>query len=204
MTNPSALYLPGTSGEYVSTPDSADFNLTSFEMVVKVSIPNWNTGVDYIVGKGGHFGFRTGANTLILYTRTISGDFAAESATHGLSTDTWYWLRTTYNSIAGTVSFYYAADQSAEPSTWTSISLDVSTGGTGLNDFSSDFLAIGGLGNSLHKTMTISRFILRDAVSSGSLVADFRADAPIEPRYRDSTGKIWTLNGSAYSFVEVS
>jgi hypothetical protein len=33
------------------------------------------------------------------------------------------------------------------------------------------------------------------------LVADYRADYPMGSRYRDSTGKVWTINGSAWSWV---
>ena len=52
----------------------------------------------------------------------------------------------------------------------------------------------------------IHRAQLRDGIGAsgvvgGTIVADYRADAPMGSRYRDAYDKVWTINGSAWSWM---
>lgn len=195
--------LPGTSGEYVSSPDDASFNVSSFEIVARLAADDWTpASFQTIFGKQSQYSFRIDpGGTLTLYRRISSTDYApASTVAAGLTDGVTYWLRATANATTGDVNFYKADDSDTEPSSWTQIGSTVSSS-SGTPDDSANVVTVGTYtASSQNFKGVIHRVILRDAPSGGTFVAEWSAPHT-GTRYRDSTGKTWTLTGSAYSTV---
>lgn len=217
MTTPSALYLPGTSGNYASTPiwDSS-WTLADHCVI-------WHGTLDD-VSPSSHqtlCGNYSGGNGFILRIDPITSDYLRTYISSGVTTISdvklssvfsdgeEMWVAVT-NALTGSYSmtskFWYSSDGTS----WSqlgSTQVDSGTASTATADMwvgSYDSAAAVSMSGKVYDVEFYTGIGANTAPGQGTLVAEFRADAPIEPRYRDSTGKIWTLNGSAYSFVEVS
>lgn len=126
------LYLPGTANNGAWVADSAALRVTgSIDIQVRVAMDDWtpasrqalvakrgnsgsNFNYDLCLNAAGTFQFDYGDSSTTIVTATSS---AAIPATDG----TTYWVRVTRNSATGDVNFYYAADSSSVPVSWTQI-----------------------------------------------------------------------------------
>lgn len=218
MTNPSALYLPGTSGNYVSTPDDASLDMTTtLSVIAHVTMPDWTpTNVTWLVCKGTStdndrsyfFAINTDGKLRLLWstigTYNSSYDhFSTVAPTVSNGED--LWIGVTRDS--STVRFWTSTDGSS----WSQLGSDVAAptgnfynagGGLGVGNVSDGVTTVDPC--IIHYAAVYSGVGANTAPGLGTLVAELRTDAPIEPRYRDSTGKIWTFNGSAFAWQEVS
>jgi hypothetical protein len=179
--------LGATQGNTMSTPDAAALDLTGdLEMVARVNLPDYTTGAaHYLLGKwgattdGSYYFYVTSVGNLGLAWYESGGTLrtASPAINPGLFVDgTTYWVKGTLAVNVGgqyEVKFYYAADSSTEPSSWTQWGATV-TGSTGASSVrtGNGVLSIGALGSiSTSAVGTIYRTILRSGIG-GTTVFD--------------------------------
>lgn len=199
------LYLPGTSGNYVSTPDSAGLSITGpLEIVSRMSC-DWTSASLQAVGvskwSGGGVGDYLLACTSNVLTYYDGSKYPAGVASSGMgrTANTVYWTKVTHDTATGVVSFYTAADSPIEPTSWTLISSSGATSGVrGDSPTACDACGTYNVGTQGLATGKMYRGILRNGIG-GSIAADWNGTLSPGQRQRDSAGNIWTVNGSAWS-----
>ena len=205
-----ALRLTGASGEYVSTPDTTSLRLTSdLCLVAHVALDDWTpTAPNYVVDKAQTYRLyvnTTGGLAYYFYYASNRGPYDSTVAPT-VSNGEALWIAVTHDKAALTCKFWTSSDGSS----WSQLGATI-TGLYPLMSDTGDELAVGAyasgtfpLTGNVYYAAVYSGIGANTAPAQGTLVAEFNPALPIEPRYRDSTGKIWTLNGSAYSFVGVA
>ena len=140
------LYLPGGTGNLFSVPSSVAFNAISgdIELVVRVALDDWTPATTQGVlerdsgdpNRAWHFRVDTTGKLSFRWFPTgsaASSILASSSIVAPFTDGTTYWVKATLdvdNGAGGwTVQFFYASDQSTEPSTWTKIGADVTGAG---------------------------------------------------------------------------
>lgn len=206
-----ALYLPGTAGNYVSTPDHADLDPAGdLEIVARVALADFTPPTAQCLiakrtttdGLAYQLAFNGTTGDLSLSIRTGATDYFSQAvvANPGWVDGSFYWLRMRRTSVDGVVTMEYAADQADEPTSWTSMTVS-GTPRIGALDANAAPVEVGANRNGSDLlTGHIKRVLIRTTIG-GSAVADFRADAGVATRYRDTTGKTWTVNGSAWELA---
>lgn len=222
MANPSALYLPG-SNHNAATPNTADIRITGdISCIGRIALDNYVGAstpqtVMALWSATSYYSYLFTVDTSGNLTFTITDDGVGANAetwtsTAALSTSdgAWEWIGWTWDASASEAKFWVGG--ASATASWSQLGAAVTGTKTSIHSSTAGSLYVGahsaGASDELVGSIQVARLYsgigANTAPGQGTLVADFRADAPIEPRYRDSTGKIWTLNGSAYSFVEVS
>lgn len=206
---PFTIDLPGSNGDFVSTPDSAALNPSgNLDIRMLLAMDDWTpASTVYLMNKGttagNQFGFDLGVNTtgrLILRSSTDGSGGTLETKTSTASptvSDAAYlWIRVVKDITSGDVDFYTAPPQQGEPATWMALGATVA-GQTGAIFDSNQQLVVGAFnGGSLAMAGNVKRAVVR----WGSTTAvDLNAD-----RYPGSgstipaqTGETWTLQGNA-------
>jgi hypothetical protein len=201
MTLPVGVYLPGTAGNYVSTPNHASLIVsTSIDVRFAAALDWQNTSYYSVVSNFSHptgFHFRKQNSAGILgFVTSNTGFYFATAAVSFANGDTG-----AVRCLASTsdVAFYERSDieNIESDSGWTQVGAAKGSGLT-FND-SSQALMVGSspAGSSWPFLGTIYQAYIK---VDGTLVAEFNPLLPVEPRYRDVTGKIWTMNGSAFAW----
>lgn len=126
------IYLPGIG--YLSAPDSAALSMTGdMDFRQRMSFNNISAAAAYRIAAkyittGNQRTWRlyntTGSLTLDMSTTGADSSTATASVSLqslGLTSDTNYWIRFTREQSTGNVKFYYAADSSTMPASWTQI-----------------------------------------------------------------------------------
>lgn len=202
-----AIHLPGSAGEYITTPDHADLDITdNLELVMHVALADWTPASSpNLIAKRqttGQFSWQFSVNTAgtLRLIGTADGSTlgdANSTVAPSVSDGAFLWLRVTF--AAGAVNFYTHVDQNTEPSAaaWTQLGSTRTMTSSITALFSSTSQVE--LGSTLAGTAgNLNGRIRRAIIRSGGVVAaDYRASAAT--RWRDSTGKIWTANGSAWA-----
>jgi hypothetical protein len=217
-----ALYLPGSSGNYVSCPDSAALSIVGdVEMVARVAATDWTPAAEQcFVGKYTTSGDQRSYAFGLFTDGTLTCRFSSDGLTPswgtvtsitaaGLTDLTAYWLKCTIdvnNGASGsTVRFYKADDEADEPTVWTQVGSDrvVATGGISIADTTA-VLEVGSIAVGTTQLFggKVHRAIVRSGIG-GTKVADYRADVP-SLRFRDVHDNLWTVNGSANAFALAS
>lgn len=208
-----AISLPGTVGNYASTPDATALDLTpNIEITCRVALADWTAAAaQCLVAKDDGVGQRSYGLTIdtagILQFYTYSPGFLGNSATVPVPfiDGSAYWIRSVFtgNNGAGNrvIDFYYAPDAVAEPTVWTRLGTQVITAGASTSSNTTAELSIGSLGSSgaLPANGKFHRMILR-TVLGGSIQADFNADtatAGSATWVSATTGETWTKRGTA-------
>lgn len=225
MTNPSALYLPGTSGNYPSASSgSGEYWNADGSISAYVALDDWTPAAKTtVISKWGggavqNWGLFVDTTGVLQVGWYDTGDsllsYYSSTSAPTVSNGEFLWIGVSVDVNNGAsdcdIKFWTGGSNLDSPS-WVQLGSTVNKGSvaqpqSGLNGnlfvgYSSGITVLVG---KLIRASGYTGIGANTAPGQGTLVAEFRADAPIEPRYRDSTGKIWTLNGSAYSFVEVS
>jgi hypothetical protein len=211
------LTLPGTSGNYVSTPDSAAVSVTGdIDIRLKVAMTDWTPseikGYASRYGASGSRSYRfyidtSGLLTLDL-TSTGSGALSAvSSVATGFTDGTTHWVRVTWRNSDNRVQFFTSEDGSS----WTQLGIDKSLDFTGIFDGTSP-LYLGSLSTSSTTANllvgTLYYFELRNGID-GTVVAKYDPSAVAILGTRNpttlvaSTGETWTMNGSAWDWATV-
>jgi hypothetical protein len=203
------LSLPGTSGNYASTPDSAAVSITGdIDLIAKVAPIDWADGVNYrtVISKGAP------SNLQYLLTIALTGKLGfycdsptitAEStvALADLPNDSVKWIRATRSASSGEVKFYTSDDGAA----WTQLGTTVAAA-TGAATDNSDQLEVG-----LRSVSGIQPFSgkiyyaeVRNGID-GTVVAKFdpTETTPADTSFTSSTGEVWTINQSGDPMAEL-
>ncbi len=213
-----ALKLPGLAANNASTPDSAALDITgNIEIVARIALVDWTpAAINTIVGKRA-----TTANSFAYQFRVstagrlemIYGDSpttvvtATSTVSPTVSDGASLWVKVTRNSTTGTVQFFTAADQSAEPSSWTQLGTDVATA-SGSMQVNANVLVLGD-----HQTAgayepvngSLFRVIIRNAIGSGVVFdADFTAVADLATSFTESSSNAATVTINSTTGVDTN
>lgn len=208
------LTLPGTAGNYVSTPDSAANSITSdIDMRAKVARANWTAATtETITAKFSTAGLRSwrwdfrssGTMRLLLYPDGSTTSVGATStASLSYTAGTAHWVRVTWRNSDDRTQFLMSDDGTS----WTQLGADVTMSATGIFNSSSP-VEIGGGPEVSPSTATIYYVDIRSSID-GSPVAKFDPSAVVILGTRNpttviaSTGETWTVNGSAWDWATV-
>ena len=209
-----AIWFPGSNANYASTPDVAALDLTGdMEIVARVAMDDWTPSSSQgICGKGKTSSAAAYSYVLIVDTngglnfQTSDGtnfvNNIASTTPVPVSDGTTVWVRAQFDLTDGSntkVTYAWAADSPTEPSSWTT--LDTKTRAIiSAQNTTNEPLVVGATADN-DRTMKgkLFRVIVRDGIG-GTIVADWNAAAHLGgTRSRDVTGKVWTLNGSAWT-----
>ena len=208
------VQLDGTSGDYITTPDSAALSFSNdIEVVMRVYCNDWTAAANQtLCGKyvttSNQRSFRFYVSTAGAVVLTASADGTAvvsDSITpsSALTDATWVWLRMRLDLTNGSNSvatLETAADNGSngtEPSSWTANGTQTGTALAGIYDSTAP-LEIGTFQNGMSERFSgrIGRCIVRSGFA-GTTVADFNADDCYGPGYLNE-GSLPTSGGSAY------
>ncbi len=208
----SGLYLPGTSGSYVSAPDAASLDITGdIDLRVQVALNDWTpASVNVLMAKlqtAGQFSWyfyvgTDGKLVLIHYADGTTARSAQSTVGTGLTDGTAKWVRATLDVDNGSsgrdVKFWMSDDGSS----WTQLGTTVTTSGTSSIYSGTSQLEIGSYlaGGGLNAAGKFYRAQVYNGIG-GTLVADADFRLPWSDRHRDSAGNTWTLNGSAWAWT---
>lgn len=207
------LYLPGTSGNYVSTPDSAALSITGdIDLRADLTLADWTPGaLTLAIAKFAGSGTRSyylGIDTAGRIVLGHSSDGTATSATPstvatGVADGARKSIRAVMdvdNGAGGRDLTFYLGDNMAG---WVQLGTTVTVASTTTIFDSAQAVEVGSAtgGTSNLVTGTVHR---AQILSGATEVADLDCRTPASPRYRDSHGNVWTFNGSAYSWTEVA
>ena len=206
--NVAYLSLPGTSGNYASTPDSAAVSAGTFDMRVRLSLPNWSGTYSFAskYGAAGQISWRF--RTFVKFLASVrSADGTATTSNNAggqmsVSDGNIRWVRMTFDS--GFLQFMTSTDGT----NW-NVEYASSVGGS---IFDSTAPLVVGAGNLDGTVEPIAANIyyaeLRNGVG-GTVVAKFDPTTVTKTATRTpntvtaSTGEIWTVNGSGWDWVLV-
>ena len=124
--------MPGVVGSYLSTPDSAAVSVTGdIDIRCRVALPDYtiasDSGLVTKYGAAGQRSFRFYFDSVGRLNFNMSTDGTANTGLQWQAGPTFvdgttYWVRTT-RTAAGTLRFFYAADQPTMPTSWTEAGL---------------------------------------------------------------------------------
>ena len=217
------LSLPGVTGNYASTPDSATLDITGdIEIVVRVALDNWTPTTEQgLVSKWlsttnqrGYAFSITSTGQPIFYwsdlgTVTSSGGGSTSVTTTGVTDGSALWLKVTFDVDNGAggrdLKFWWAPDQVPEPSSWTQLGTTTTTAGVTSIFANTEPLCIGqgqtsGISRAAGK---FYRAIVRNGIGGSTVFdADFTTRSIGATSFTESTGKTVTVNGSAAKIVD--
>lgn len=207
-----ALRLPATSGNYLSTPDHASLDIAGdIDLRVRLAnVASWTTAAQNALlakyGSAGSISYGLRQSTTGGITLDLSADGTAVTSATACPSGSLPaapfsgWLRVTWRASDGRVQGW--AMREGE-STWTL--LHTSTLAVASIHISGADLEVGSYtGGTVHpSSRAFSGAQVLDGID-GTLVADLDLRAPVHPRYKDSTGKTWTVNGSAWAWETVA
>jgi hypothetical protein len=206
---PFTVDLPGSNGDFVSTPDSAALDPSgNLDIRMLLAMDDWTPGaVQVVINKaanaGDQFGFDVYVNTsgtLVFRSSTDGSNATLETKTSTVAPSVgdgdYLWIRVVKDITSGDVDFYTAPPQQGEPATWTALGATV-TGQTGAIYDSGLPLVVGAFAGG---TAPMAGAVRRALVYWNDVrVADLNAD-----RYSGAgatvtgvTGETWTLQGNA-------
>lgn len=204
----SYVTIPGTNGNYVSTPDAAALDITGdIEIVVRVALTDWtspNYGV-FVCKNFSAYEFRhRDASAGELQAEFNSGVpvITSTGVPVGFTDNTPGWIKLTMdvdNGAGGSTGrFYKAADSTTEPVSWTQLGTDKVTAGVLTITNSANQLGIGARHDgTLAMAGRIYRAIVRSGIG-GTTVADFNPNLWTSgTTFVSSDGRTYTLNGTA-------
>ncbi len=210
----SALYLPGTSGNYASVPDSAGVSITgNIDIVALVRATDWSTGnVQCVVSRwlpsGNQRSWRLEFDGTGRMTFICSSDGSAtlvsldSSTTMGFTDDAWYWVRFYRNSTTGAYWFGSHANQQAVPADGAFTEKSSGTGTTGAMFDGTATLDVGAISAGTNNLLTgrIAYVEVRNGISgTPAAIFDFRNG--VFTRMRDAYANTITINGSAWAMT---
>ena len=204
------ISLPGTAGNFASTPDSAAVSITGdIDIRVRVAMDDWSPSpIQFLVSKAitsGQYAYDLHVFTsgILIFRNSANGTTltqANSSVATGLVDGSIKWIRVTRASASGDVNFYTSDDGS----TWTQLGTTTSTAAGGQFDGTDD-LAVGGQpGGSSPMAGKIYYAEIRNGID-GPVVAAFdpgRASTGAR-EFMAETGEIWTVNQSGSPFAEL-
>lgn len=212
------LYLPGIGNNNLSAPDSVGLSVTGdLDIRVKVRLDDWGApvskglnGKDAASNRSWIFWLdATTARPRLYWSPDGTTSPFVVATTSPAATDgvTWLWYRVTLdvdNGAGGNdVTFYTSLDGTDDPDavTWVQLGATITTAGT-TSIFDGTAPVYWGTydGGSASLKGGIRAGAIYNGIG-GTKVGSVDLTVPVGPRYRDGQGNVWTLNGSAYSWM---
>lgn len=212
-TGPGGLILDGASGGNATTPDTAALDITGdIDLRAVIAFPDYSTGSNstiigkYVVTLGQRsYWLRvgpTGTLEMVISTTGANSSTAQSTITlydDGHSDGDVLAVRATRTAATGVVTFYIGNDPVLDPDVWETFG-GTDTTITGNIFASTSPLELGSVNNGLadRATGTIVMAQVRNGIN-GTIVANPKpaAEATGTGSFADSTGKTWTVNGTA-------
>jgi hypothetical protein len=212
-TGPGGLVLTGASGSYASTPDTAALDITGdIDIRAVIAFPDYSTGgTPTIVGKYVSSGaqrsywFRLAATGELSFvfspdgTNTTTRNSTITLYAAGKSDGDLIAVRVTRASATGDITFYTGNDPVLQPDSWEPMGAVVASP-AGNIFASTSSLEVGSVNNGTgdRATGTVVMAQVRNGIG-GTTVANpnFAREATGTGSFADSTGKTWTVNGTA-------
>jgi len=204
------LNLPGTSGAYASTPDSAGLDITGdIDIRVEAALVDWTPSTLNVLvakrsgGGGADTAYLLGVNTtgVLLFQHAVGSSSYSNSSTASVTfTDgASGWVRAVHVTATGVTTFYTSADGV----TWTQLGDAVAGTAGALNNTSSP-LEIGSryVGTDSRATGRIYSAQVYAGLTGTDLRADFNPSRDYNPArgttmVSSTTGETYTINGTA-------
>lgn len=206
-TGDAFIRLPGTSGNYASTPDAAALDITGdIDIRVKVAMDDWTPAADSaVLSKYTTTGNQRSYRLQVLTTGALNLQWSEDgtvqktetsSASTGFTDGTTHWIRATMDvDVGGTdaeIKFYTSEDGT----TWTQLGTTQTNGAT-TSIFAST--AVLELGSSTGGTAALTAGKIFEAVvMSGIAGSEVAHPVAALSGVTDATGKVWTVNGTAF------
>jgi hypothetical protein len=205
-TTPSA-YLPGALGNHISAPDASALDVVGdLEIVARVALSDWTpSALTQIAIKGSTASVATLGYSLLVQTDGTLLFQASDGAAFiidvpstvpvGAADGAFAWIKVTVDLSDGSnavVTYYKAADQETEPSSWTTLETKTRAIITALNN-SAGALLVGSDGGTRHLTGKVAALKIRNGIG-GAVVADFDAALCTQTGHTDQYGNVWTVN----------
>lgn len=205
----SYLSLPGTSGSYASTPDSAALSITGdIDIRVRVAMVDFTPASEsFVIGKYVTAGdqrswqlvFQAGSTGRLQFYRSTVGTAGTttnvvSSASTGATDGSLIWVRVTYATASGNVIFYTSSDGV----TWSQLGTTQNAGAGAIYDSTSP-VTIGDRppGTAIAAAAQVHSAEVRNGID-GTIVASPDFNKPLSTTsFADAQGNTWTLNGSA-------
>jgi hypothetical protein len=218
-----SLWLPGTSGHYVSCPDVAGFAITDVDVRMFMKMDDWTPSgnknpVGQWNGTGNQRAWQIDIDTAGRFSIIWSTDgtydpgvtyFSQQVSTGNTFTNgTFKGLRFLFdvdNGASGrSFSVHHRDDDDIESSSgWTQLGSTSTTAGTTTIHNSTAVLDVGACNNGGHVQGSFSKAVLLNGIN-GTVVASPDFSSPTDARLRDAQGNIWTINGSAWAWKDVA
>lgn len=209
------LVLDGTANTVVTTPDTADLNVVGvMEGTLRVKVVDWTTPADQLLF--GHWDITSNQRSWGLFINATTGllsfrgsstgstvSFNSPSTAPGVADNALAWIGWKYDTGAGTLAFYRAADATSEPARWGASWTAIGTATPGPLTFfnSSAALSLGGTGSfftALLKGTIYQAHLYDDGVEVVRAVFDGTTMLPFSSTVTDPGGRVWTMRGAAY------
>jgi hypothetical protein len=206
------LVLGGLTGNDASTPDSAALDITGeLELVARMST-NFASG-QALISKGSsagslttNYAFYWNSTALRLQVSNGSASAGGQVGNSPMVGGTTYWVRCTLGDDVGgqrALNFFYAADQSIEPTVWTQLGTTQTLSLAGPLTTNSSPLQVGLLGTSSALVGTIGRAIVRDGIGGTvAFDADFSTQTADALAFTESStnAATVTINTTRYTY----
>jgi hypothetical protein len=215
------LSLPGASGNYASTPDSAAVSITGdIDIRAKVALDDWTPSAHQTIASKYQFTsssplrswlFRVGTTGLLRWTWSTDGvNTTTADSTVGLPSlgnGDAKWLRVTHQSdgATGTIVRFYTSD---DGETWTQLGSDKNPTATHSIAGSTTNVLLGAHGSTGQSDVTAGKIYYAEVRNGidGTVVAKF--DPPNDAAdgvtsFTSSTGEVWTINQSGSPAAEI-
>lgn len=219
------LDLPGTSGEYVSTPDTAATSIVGdLDLRCKVTMDDWTPGALLtFISKYGTSGNRSymltmEASNVLCLRWSVAGSTAITknaTAATGFTDGTVHWIRVTLDVDNGSsqneVKFYTSNDTTNDPAavSWTQLGATVTTAGVTSIANTATAVEIGSVSSGTQQILAGKVWVaeIRDGIG-GTVAAKFDATAVTKLGTRNpstvpvvgTAGGNWTVNGSTWDW----
>lgn len=212
-TGPGGLVLPDTSGANATTPSVAALNVPGdIDIRAVIAFPDYSDGATQAIiakyvttGDQRSFQLRVGATGTLQFVFSVNGttgNTATSTVTlydEGKSDGELIAVRVTRASASGAITFYIGNDPVLQPDSWEPMGAVIS-GTTGALFASTAPLEVGTTNNGVNDRAlgTVVMAQVRNGIS-GTIVANpnFAREATGTASFADSTGKTWTVNGTA-------
>jgi hypothetical protein len=203
------LVLPGTAGNYASTPDSAALSVTgNITVIARLTATDWTPGtVSTIVSKwtssGNQRSYRLRINTTgaLIFSHTGDGSTIVDvtSSNPAFVDGTDHWVKAERTSASGSVSFY----QGTDGINWTLISTNAGTAGAIFDSTAVVEIGSQDVGTNNLLAGTVRYVQVRNGIPGSAVAQPDFATGPWQagdtsPTARtDAPGNTWTLQGTA-------
>jgi len=201
-TGVTGISLPGTSGNYITTPDSVPLSITGdIDLRFQGSL-NWQTSSAKLLNQwpGSWLIQMDGAGHL-LFAAQPGPRIATSTATVPFANGATGWVRATFVTATGAANLYTSIDGAA----WTSLFSTTLT--TGPMDNGVGNITVGGQDdNTALMTGTVNRAIVMSGVN-GTTQGDFdptrvsKTGTRTPNAFQDAQGNTWTANGTGWDWT---